>query len=304
MIPAAVAGGAALNYMGAQDAADTQANATNNAAAASTQQYNQNRADLSPYRAAGAAALDRLNKLLGISPGVNDFNKLGVPNVGGYIPLGSIGKAPPVGTITENPSGGFQRLVSGPDGAAVWQPMPADYQPPTSSGEGDASGSGSPLLRKFSQSDLESDPVYLNGLKFGQDEGRKAIERRAQASGGYDSGATLKALTRFASDYGSTKGGESYGRFRDWQDSTYGKLSGVAGMGSGATTVGVGAGTANATNLGNLYTGQGNAQAASTIAQGNAITGGINSGIGAYYLSQLSPGGQRGTTVNSQSQQV
>lgn len=161
----------------------------------------------------------------------------------------------------------------------------------------DSSGTGSPdsspLLRKFSSSDLESDPVYQNGLKFGVDEGTKAIERRAAAIGSYDSGGTLKALTRYGTDYGSTKAADSYSRFRDFQDSNYGKLAGIAGMGSGATNVGVGANTATGSNLAALYTGQGNANAAATIAGGNAITGAIGNGMNYYYLNKLTGGGQR-----------
>lgn len=153
--------------------------------------------------------------------------------------------------------------------------------------------SESPLLRKFAPDDLNSDTVYNSGLQFGLDEGRKAIERRAAAGGGYDSGATLKALTRFGNDYGSTKAADAYGRFRDYQDSTYGKLSGIAGLGSGATNVGVGANNAAASNMSNLITGQGNANAAASIARSNALSGGINNAIGYSYLSSLSPGGQR-----------
>lgn len=160
--------------------------------------------------------------------------------------------------------------------------------------------STSPLLRKFTQSDLESDVPYNAGLQFGLDEGRKAIERRAASAGGYDSGAALKALTRFGSDYGTTKAEGAYGRFVGNQGDIYGRLSGIAGLGSGATNVGVQAGTATSSNLANLYSGLGNARGASQIAQGNALGGGL-SGIGNYYgqmnmLQQLMGGGGRTLT--------
>jgi hypothetical protein len=50
----------------------------------------------------------------------------------------------------------------------------------------DTGGSGpddGSLLRKFTQDDLNSDPVYQNGLQFGLDEGTKALERRAPPQG-------------------------------------------------------------------------------------------------------------------------
>lgn len=157
--------------------------------------------------------------------------------------------------------------------------------------------STSPLLRKFTSADLESDVPYNAGLQFGLDEGRKAIERRAASGGGYDSGATLKALTRFGTDYGTTKAEGAYGRFVGNQGDIYGRLSGVAGLGAGETNVGVNAGTTTASNLANLYTGQGNAAAASTLAAGNALGGGLNT-LGGYYnqanlLQQLQGGGGR-----------
>lgn len=91
------------------------------------------------------------------------------------------------------------------------------------------------LLRKFSQDDLENDVVYNTGLQFGLDEGNKALERRAAAYGGYDSGATLKALTRYANDYGTTKAEGAYNRFMDDKNTTYGFLSGQQGVGLSAT---------------------------------------------------------------------
>jgi hypothetical protein len=160
--------------------------------------------------------------------------------------------------------------------------------------------SSSPLLRKFTSADLSSDVPYNAGLQFGLDEGRKALERRQSARGTYDSGAALKELTRFGNDYGTTKAEGAYGRFIGNQGDIYGRLAGVAGMGQGATNVGVGAGMNASSNLASLYSGQGNAAGAARIAQGNAIGGGI-SGAGNYYgqynmLQQLMGGGGRALT--------
>src|ERR1700752_5294340 len=44
-------------------------------------------------------------------------------------------------------------------------------------------GGDAELLRRFTTADLESDPVYQSGLKFGLDEGRGAINARAIAGG-------------------------------------------------------------------------------------------------------------------------
>lgn len=150
------------------------------------------------------------------------------------------------------------------------------------------------LSRDFSAADLAADPVYNSGLEFGLNEGTKAINARAIAAGGYDSGATLKALTRYGNDYGSTKGAEAFNRFVINKGNTYSRLSGIAGSGQNAANMTGNLGSAYATNAGNIMTGVGNAQGAATIAGGNAITGGLNNLAGYSMLQQLSPGAQRG----------
>lgn len=298
-------GGALIGANASGNAADTQAGATGKAVAEGGRQYNQTREDLAPYRGAGTAALTRLRSMLGLGAEgsgaidesdpryqaivqrIKDENDAQHREKYGFNWWGDqrSGWGDPASRAT-------QEKMLGDTARQVFQSQYGSNTP--------ASSEDSPLLRKFSKSDLESDVPYNAGLEFGLDEGRKAIERRSAASGGYDSGGTLKALTRFGNDYGTTKAEGAYGRFRDFQDSQYGKLAGVAGMGSGATNVGVAAGSANASNLANLYTGQGNAAAASQIAQGNAVSGGLNTLAGyanqQALLRQLSAGGQRTTT--------
>jgi hypothetical protein len=70
-IAGAVAGGAALNYISAGNAADKQADAASKAIDATTRGNAQARTDLAPYREAGDAALSRLRSLLGIGAAVD-----------------------------------------------------------------------------------------------------------------------------------------------------------------------------------------------------------------------------------------
>lgn len=156
------------------------------------------------------------------------------------------------------------------------------------------------LNRNFTSADLNADPVYQSGLQFGLTEGEKGINARALASGQYDSGGTLKALSRYANDYGSTKAADAYNRFVTNQGNQYSRLSGIAGSGQNAANMTGSLGAAYGTNAGNTMTGIGNAHAASQIAQGNAWTGGINNATNYLgqqsLLNQLSPGGQRGAS--------
>jgi hypothetical protein len=143
------------------------------------------------------------------------------------------------------------------------------------------------LLSKFSQNDLNNDPVYNSGLQFGLDQGTGAINARALAGGSYDSGATLKALTRYGNDYGSTKAGDAYNRFNNDQSNIYNKLAGVSGAGQTATNSITNAGTNMANNVSNLQTGIGNASAAGIVGGANAWNNAASTGINNYQNNQF-----------------
>lgn len=95
---------------------------------------------------------------------------------------------------------------------------------------GDQADFGS-LSRNFTLADRDADPVYQSGLQFGLDQGTQGIERQGAASGSQLSGATLKALTRYGNDYGSTKAQGAYERFGTNQATQYNRLAGLSGTG-------------------------------------------------------------------------
>lgn len=129
--------------------------------------------------------------------------------------------------------------------------------------------------RRFTTADLNADPVYQSGLQFGLNEGTKGINRQAAAGGSMLSGATLKALTRFGNDYGSTKANESYNRFNNDQNSQYNKLAGLSGAGQQATNQISAAGQNMANNISASQIGAGNARASGYVGQANAWNGAV-----------------------------
>lgn len=143
------------------------------------------------------------------------------------------------------------------------------------------------LLRKFDQSDLNTDLVYQNGLKFGLNTGINQLNTRAAAAGGYGSGAALKALTRFGNDYATTKTGDAYARNMGEKNQTYNFLSGQSQQGQSAAA-GVGAaGISTANGIGNNIMGAGNAQAAGMVGGANALGSGIAGATDAFRWNQL-----------------
>ena len=135
--------------------------------------------------------------------------------------------------------------------------------------------------RDFTMSDFQADPGY----QFRMNEAMKAIQGSAAAKGNLNSGATLKAITRFGQDYASNEFGNARNRFIEDRDKRFNRLATLAGIGQTATgqTANAGANYANQTSQ-NL-TNMGNAIGAANIAQSNNMTNLIGQGMtaGALY---------------------
>ncbi len=308
----AVAGPVIGGLMGSDSAGDAAA-AQQQAAAQSdaTQRYfyDTTRADNAPFRETGLAANNRLAQLMGLSGGSGKTREqLRAELLGSYTRNGSGGgsanalmgqpaaQRTPVyspfrqgnsddgnwgGEIigyTDGGSGGSYIDESGLNSEVDRQF--ADQTARQQAAERDpAFGS---LMRNFTMADRDADPVYQSGLQFGLSEGTKGINRQAAASGSMLSGATLKALTRFGNDYGSTKANESYNRFNNNQTQQYNRLAGISGAGQQATNQVSAAGQNAGNQISASQQGAGNARASGYLAQGNAMQNAVNGGISAW----------------------
>lgn len=294
MVAAAVVGGAVVggvaSNIASSNAADTAADAQQQAADTGAQaqleaariadktqryMYDTTRQDYldqikrnEPFYQSGLTANNRLNYLLGLS-GTGQFQN-------------SAANAEVQRIMRE------EGINQADATARVAQGWNAQYEPDYGS-----------LNRTFQLSDFQSDPVAQLGFQFGLDEGTKGINRSAAANGGLDSGATLKALTRYATDYTNTKAGESYNRYENNKANTYNRLASLAGVGqtananNGSATSGLASAGQNAANnisQNALYSGNaaanaaaatGNARASSAIARGNGWSNAIGTGVNA-----------------------
>lgn len=291
-MPWLVIGGSAIasSLIGSRSASSASSAQTRAAAAATAEerrQFDLNRQDTAPYREAGALAVNRLTSGLGLGPGSAAARdqlareiKTAIPHMAGTTTdeiLTNFAREAPAILRSEplqrqygldwtslNALTGFIPRVNETLSAA-----------PSAPGEGE-------FERKFTAADFQADPVAQLGLQFGLDEGRKGINNLSSASGLRKSGATLKALTRFGEDYGSTKAGESYNRFYGDQDRTFNRLAGLSGTGQTAATNTAALGSASTARVGDLITGAGNARGAASIARGNAWGQGFNT-IGNFF---------------------
>jgi hypothetical protein len=294
----AAAVGVVGSSMAASSAASAQIGGSKRAIAEQRRQYDLTRADNKPWMEAGTSGINRLQYLLGLDP-----------NVGGAMtasknPLtASQLRAQLLPKFSTTETTGHRRRVDSSwrrgqkttttiDEAAldaeINKRLMAQAKAQAAVG---LSAKNDPeygsLMRNFSMADFEADPVAQLGLEFGLNEGTKGINRLAAAGGGLQSGATLKALTRFGNDLGNTKANESYNRYNANRDSKFNKLAGISNVGQTATAQVGAAGSNMANNVSNNLIGAGNARAASSIAQGNALAGGISSAVNSYQMNQL-----------------
>lgn len=250
-----IAGGAVASGVLANKAAGKQAAAAGQAASMAGDQYQQSRVDLAPYRTTGSLANLRLQTLLGLSPQNG-------PDWEAYLRANPDVAASP--DYASDPALHYQRFGK-EEGRAL----------PTLDASNASSDYGS-LTKAFTGADLANEPGYA----FAQAEGEKALNRAASAAGRYDSGATLKALTRYGNDYATTKFDDANSRDLANRNFTLGALTGQQSTGANAAglTANLGAGAASA--AGNYLTQGADASAAGLIGAGNALTGGVGSYLG------------------------
>lgn len=141
---------------------------------------------------------------------------------------------------------------------------------------------GGDYMRDFTLADFQADPGY----QFRMQEGMKALEHSAAARGSLNSGATLKALTRYGQDFASNEFQNAYNRFNADRDRRFNRLSSLAGIGQTANAQVAQAGQNFANQYGQNVIGAANAQAAATMQQNQMNMQMIGMGIGAYGGSQ------------------
>jgi hypothetical protein len=174
-------------------------------------------------------------------------------------------------------------------------------------GNPNADGYGS-LNQQFQAQpmDFYKDPGY----QFQLDQGMHALQNSQAAKDGVLSGAALKDLIGFNQGMANTayqnyfdryQAGtmNDYNRFMGQKDATFNRLASVLGIGENAAA-GVGnVGAQTAASMANTMTSGAAASAAGTVGAANAITGGINNGLGYYMMNNLSNGKLFGTGSGS-----
>ncbi len=125
--------------------------------------------------------------------------------------------------------------------------------------------------RNFGASDFTRDPGY----QFRLDQGQKGVENSASARGMTQSGAQMKALDRYNSDYASNEYQNAYDRFNNDRTTSFNRLSNLAGMGQTSNNQLSAAGSNYANQASEAAYQGGNAASAGSMAGANAVNQGV-----------------------------
>ena len=291
----ALAGGGSLlsGFMGssaASDAADVQAAAADRAAQMQWQMYQQNRADLTPYRGMGAATLNTLAGMYGVPfSGYGDTNSgFGIPSSGGS----------GISSDWWNTRGSLTTQLMDPWMRGMMNTM--NYYGP--------GGQGQPLSLAQIGEGFKGDPSY----SFARDEAMRQMSQQLagrggggaiQAMGDRASGLASQNYQSYVNNYlnnyknslaagqlgleGARIGGQTQLSTQEQEgqlfNQYFNRLASMAGVGQTATNQTGNLGAAAATNVGNATLGGAQAQAAGIIGSSNALQGGIGGATGFAY---------------------
>lgn len=307
-------GGALISGNAAQNAANTQAQAAQNAAAEQQYQFNVSETGLAPYQNSGTGALNLLDQLYGIAPysGPTVQQAMASPNGNpayGNTGYGGAGYVSPTSgnpsafapqgggpTATANPILQNATGVGGNPGATAsssaqlnpqvgggsFSVAPSGGVPTPGSTALPVGASGTPAAGSPNYSAFYNTPGY----QFSLNQGETAIQRGAAATGGLYSTGTLASLNNYAQGAASTQ----YNNYVQ-------QLLSLSGLGGSAAATGAGASTATGAGASNSITNAGNASAGGIMGAAGAFSNGLNSltnpnGTGGILANAINSGNQ------------
>ena len=307
--------GGYMSSQASESAAQTQADAANNAIGANKEAAAQQAALRQPYRAAGETAQNKLMQYLGLTSPNATATGAATQTQGNFDGAAYLAANPDVAANEYYNKNPYQHYLDyGQNEGRAFMATPAatqasaDYTASPDFGKyasaefkGVPGFDSSSLMNNFTMADFQADPGYAFRLK----EGMNAMNATAAARGGLISGNALKAGQQYGQEMGSQEYQNAFNRYnanRAFQAQEYGNAFNRFQTERGNTLApfqnlaasGQAAAAGQAANIGNmaganaaLSTGAANATAAGQVGSANAYTNAIGQGIGAYQMNQL-----------------
>jgi hypothetical protein len=242
-----------------------------------------------PFRQSGLAANNVLSMYMGLDPYQQTYEQIKAELLPYYSTSPPNGMEPASGSIAAK-FRNMARVMSGSVGrgqSTDWNALEAAIHARLADQSRQSGTSRNDprygmLLDTFGNDDFVKDPGYDWRLN----EGYNALNSSAAARGGLQSGAALKAATRYGQDYASNEYTNAYNRWNNDRAGIYNKLAGMSGAGqTSANTIGQAAGQYG-NSVGNLAMNnaatQGNAAMANANVQSSMYGNWANalSGVG------------------------
>jgi hypothetical protein len=117
----------------------------------------------------------------------------------------------------------------------------------------------------------------MPNYKFGLDQGMGALNSQLNAAGGLIGGNAIQGGQQFAQGYAGTSLADAFNQYQANRTNVVSNLNAGVGYGLNANAITANAGTGSASNASNMLSSIGNAQAASTMAAGQAYGNAANS---------------------------
>ena len=137
-----------------------------------------------------------------------------------------------------------------------------------------SNGTNGALTQQFTPSMYQQSPGY----QFQMDQGGQMVTNNASATGGVNSGNTLKALTSYGQGLANQDYYQAQNAYQGWQSQAYNMLNGISQQGQAGASSQAAAGNNVGQAVGNNMMGAGNARAAGQVGMSNALSGGLQSG--------------------------
>jgi hypothetical protein len=150
------------------------------------------------------------------------------------------------------------------------------------------------FTQQFTNKDLNA--TLAPGYDFRLKQGQQANLMANNASGGAVGGNALKSLQDYSQNFASGEYANAFNQFQTQRGNIFSNLNAIADYGMKGTTGQGNAIMGTGTNVASSMIAAGNAQAASTMAQGqiygnmaNSVAGAVGSGFGNYFGGQSTP---------------
>jgi len=281
-VATAIVGSAIIGGITSYSAAQTQADASTQAAQMQKDMFNQTVANEQPYTQAGYGAQNYLNYLLGI-PSTTSQGAYGNAGYGGYGGgqggggYGGYGPGGFGGGMVGGSTGYLQTTgqngMGGP-GANFGHPMmqtgaPGATAPAPPAGTANTAGGFGSLLKPFSIEDFHNlSPAY----QFQLQQGQQGILNRDASSMGALSGAAQKDLMGFNQGMAQDAFTNAFNQYQTQQGNIYGRLLGVANQGQAAASNAATGGSSFANSIGANVANAGTARAGGIVGIGNSLS--------------------------------